>query len=127
MTGVATSAKQDTQNATVNSAAGTQLTPTTTSSDVDAFTATSGWSVLGFKNMTLILHNTHATFGLIYTIIGYPGAITGNGTTEFTGTLAALTQQEFVIQKKYNKIVCNLKDASSGSHATTTLDYCGGQ
>jgi hypothetical protein len=105
---------------------GTQIGPiTTTASDVDSFTATSGWSVLGFKKCTMILHNTHATLTLIYTIIGYPGAITGNGTTEFTGTLAALTKQEFVIEKKYNKIVCNVKDGSG--HATYTLDYCGGQ
>jgi hypothetical protein len=119
-------AKLTTLAATLSSISGTQIGPiTTTASDVDAFTATGGWSVLGFKNCTMILHNTHATLTLIYTIIGYPGAITGNGTTEFTGTLAALTQQEFVIEKKYNKIVCNVKDGSG--HATYTLDYCGGQ
>jgi hypothetical protein len=104
---------------------GTQIGPiTTTAGDVDAFDG--GWNVLGYKQCTLILNNTHATYGLIYTIIGYPGEITGNGKTLFTDTLPALTQEDFVIENRYNKIVCNCKTASGTNHATYTLDFCGG-
>ena len=94
---------------------------TTTSSYVDAL----DWKcdLLTRKNITL--KNTHATNDLKYQVLTY-AFVDGLSYTEVSETtLAAGDTAQVILNYSYSQIVVQVKDATSGSAATYTIDWIG--